>query len=314
MLSFFSSSRAKGASQRPWGDGLIECSLTTLWYGAEWSTIDTDELVFLAPSLCSAPTPESPASGPLHYIENRFAAQIQATALKLGTYAGGGDVLARIRASGAINGFLARGSLSRISGLDGVQRAARLTPLRADQRGLWLHELFVLASIDRMLVDAAFPAGSAIPTAIERAGLAEALVASVHTRINAGYVYPAYAYAHELLMTGAWLGLLAAGRAAYMPAAVGDVLAAYLDRTPPSEDQEDAQIASILGFYAGLAGGGDRLVRTARKVSRSGVACLVAPKRRRSGAGPALVGAWNAPLAARLAARLAEAETGAGGL
>ena len=35
----------------PWGDGLLDLSLSTLWYSADWDSVSDDELVFLLPSL-----------------------------------------------------------------------------------------------------------------------------------------------------------------------------------------------------------------------------------------------------------------------
>lgn len=296
--------------QRVWGDGLLECSLTTLWYPADWATIDADELLFLTPSLCSIRSTGSYDSGPAPYIEQRFAGLIHTAALRLGSATTGAaaEALDRIRASGAIDAFLSNGYASQAFDLD-APRAASPAPLRPDAWDVWLHELFALACVDRMLWDAAPSSGDSAPALLlERAGLIEALVASVHTQVNAGYVYPQYGYAHELLTCGAWLGLVAAGRPAYLPPSVAEVLIAYLDRPMTAGDDSEKTVADILGFYARLTGGRDRLLRAARKVSASGVPCTFAPGRLPV-YDSAPVMSWNAELAARIAARLTSGET-----
>ncbi|WP_072393103.1 hypothetical protein [Hyphomicrobium sp. CS1GBMeth3] len=307
MLSLFRSSRGAATSQRAWGDGLLDGSLGTLWYSADWSTIDPDELLFLSPSLSASQAANDADTGLSRHIEQRFSQEIQATALKLGGLAktkwGGGHTLDRMRSSGALNAFLAGRAPDQNARRGDALRAPRLLPLKGEARAIWLYDLFVLACVDRMLFDAAPVGEPPLPMLLVHVGLADALVASIHTGVNAGYVYPQYAYAHETLMCGAWLGLLAAGRAAYMPTAVGEVLIAYLDRRVPWDDSSEAKLADILGYYANFAGGRERLLKVARKVSASGSPTLVRPRRQPS-IGPARVEAWNAELTQRLSERL----------
>lgn len=59
----------------PWGDGLLDLSLSTLLYSADWNSVSDDELVFLLPSL-SRWRPQKPGttgsddSGPIDYLRN----------------------------------------------------------------------------------------------------------------------------------------------------------------------------------------------------------------------------------------------------
>lgn len=309
--SFLSSSPGQARAQRVWGDGLLERSVTTLWYPADWSTVDADELLFLAPSLCSTGSKVSCDSGPASCIEQRFAGLIHMAAQRLDSVTPGGaaKAFARLQQSGAIDAFLSNGNALQVFDRDDAPHTAEPAPLRPDAWNAWLHELFALACVDRMLYDASPSSDDcASSPLLEQAGLAEALVASVHTQINAGYVYRQYAYAHELLTCGAWLGLVAAGRPAYLPPSVAEVLITYLDCPTPAGDNAERTVADILGFYTNRTGGRDRLVRAARKVCASGAPRFFAP-RRLPVPSSAPVASWNGELAARIGARLISGET-----
>jgi hypothetical protein len=309
--SFLSSPPTQASAQRVWGDGFLECSLTTLWYPADWATVDADELLFLAPSLCSTGSTGRRDSGPASCIEQRFGGLIHTTVRRLGSTTPGGaaEAVSRIRESGTIDTFLSGGHASPIFDRDDAPHGAEPAPLRPDAWNVWVHDLFALACVDRMLHDAAPSSDDgALPPLLDKAGLAEALVASVHTQINAGYVYRQYAYAHELLTCGAWLGLVAAGRPAYLPPSVAEVLLTYLDRPMPAGDDAERTVADILGFYARRTGGRERLLKAARKVCASGAPRSFAPGRWPvSSSAP--VASWNGALAARIGARLIRGET-----
>ncbi len=135
---------------------------------------------------------------------------------------------------------------------------------------IWTFELSVLACIDRMLLDALPPRLPAAECCIASADCAEVLVASIYTSFNGAYVYPQFAFAHELLGAGAWLGVLLRGRSALMPVFVAQVLADYIGRGNAQDP-----IARLLEFHAELCGGSERLIRRAWKINRSGNPAIV---------------------------------------
>ena len=158
----------------------------------------------------------------------------------------------------------------------------------------WGFEISVLACIDRMLTDAMSSSTRHVDCLINSPGLADILVGSIHTSINGAYVYPKYAFAHELLGAGAWLGTLLRGRAALMPDFVAEVILGYLDQTARLQPSEWDPVKSLFEWHAGLVGGAPLLLRQARRVRRSGYPQLVKPGRPKRGS--KLQCSWNPEL------------------
>ena len=171
---------------------------------------------------------------------------------------------------------------------------------------VWTFELSVLACIDRMLLDALPPRSPPAECCIASADCAEVLVASIYTSFNGAYVYPQFAFAHELLGAGAWLGVLLRGRSALMPVFVAQVLADYIGRGNVQDP-----IARLLDFHAELCGGSERLMRRARKINRSGNPAIV-----RGGLRPTARASrpyvWNDLLSRRIAEQLTNSSLVAG--
>ena len=310
MLSFFQRSGTASDPQGAWGEELLDQSLDSLWHRAEWTTILPDELVFLMPVLISERAPNGNERGPIPFLEQRFATLIHTTTLRLGTTAGSPHIdqlaLERIRASGAIESYLARQTTAQPYRC--IEPGDTFFFGRLQQRDLeaWVYDLCVLACVDRMLHDAVSAHLGPAPLLAEP-DLCDALVASIHTRLNAGYVYPSYAYAHELLMTGAWLGVLLAGRSAYMPPAVANVLLDYLDKDYAITNSVEAKIASVLKFYSDLTCGCSALLNIARTVTASD-APLIVSARRSGQTMPVTTALWNKPLAECIVQRLLKLE------
>jgi hypothetical protein len=171
---------------------------------------------------------------------------------------------------------------------------------------VWTFELSVLACIDRMLLDALPPCSPPAECCIASADCADVLVASIYTSFNGAYVYPQFAFAHELLGAGAWLGVLLRGRSALMPVFVAQVLADYIGRRGVQDP-----IARLLDFHAELVGGSERLMRRARKIIRSGNPGIV-----RGGLRPTARASkpyvWNDLLSRRIAEQFTNSSLGAG--
>jgi len=314
---------AKAAHERPsgvgaWGEGLVDRSLTTLWYPGDWSEVSDDELVFMLPTLStwrpgSAGASTRGSDGPLRYLTRVIAARALATAALIsssGTAPGASPAQ-------ALELLMARGILTAVPLEDltaptfGTYRGPRLpiSPASrvkrpAGQLPDWLAlELTALAHLDRLLRDArANHEGDAPAPLVDwPLTLADVVLVTVNARLNGLYVPPEFAHAHELLMAAALLGHLACGRAAYLPPAVAQSLADVLSGRVPTAGEKD-WCASIFRLYADLAGGAEYTLALARRAAASGRPCLVRPPRPSA---PSDIGrtTWNARLLQRIGER-----------
>ena len=225
-----------------WGDGLAELSLPGLMASCTWEDTGRDELAFLFPALVDrrADAARERLSGLLHgaYVAHVFMA-MHAGARREGI--GLALALERLWQRGLATGL-------RVAEVcaDGPQAVADLgladvTNVHRAHDGvpyLMVSADIALIGLERALhrlTMAAAPPADAEATA--RSGeaepdLDEALELSIHSGLNAAYVYPRFAFAHELLLAGAWLGHLARGRPAYMPPAVASCLIDCLECFP----------------------------------------------------------------------------------
>lgn len=185
--------RSDGATQPLWGDGFVECPLATLWYPRSWSDVSDDELVLFLPHLTECDDPQFGIAARLHE-----------------------SLIHRTRVSEALSDLSGGVTALRAKPLT-VEEQAAVERLPFDRdRPSWMQEAAILNAICHML-------RRARSEIAETPSLESALLGSIHTGINASYVYPEHAYAHELFAAGAWLGVLLKGRRALMPKAVADV-------------------------------------------------------------------------------------------
>ena len=294
-------SRQRASTTNPssavWGEELLHQSLTTLWYPRDWSDVDDDELVLFLPSLFS-----SDGIGVKLPIRRAFIKRL-GVSIRVLESKGYRQILRRIADVGAISSLHIEAKswdAGEDSHWDEEQSlAARCSA--GDDVAAWRFELAVLACIDRMLADAT-PSVRTASCLIEAPSLADVLVGSIHTSINGAYAYPKYAFAHEILGTGAWIGLLMRGRSALMPDFAAEVILAYLDPTKRSRTTECDPIANLLEWHAGFVGGASLLIRYARKVKRSGCPQLVKPAG--SARGTKLKCSWNPELECTISHRM----------
>jgi hypothetical protein len=286
-----------------WGEGLVGQSLTTLWHSCDWSNIDEDELVLFIPSLIARHAFASEQTGAVPHIQRALAERLDSAVWFL-NFQDEQQTLERIAACGVISACSPREALREAqshSRNDTCRPTSHMD--QTNELGSWTFELSVLACIDRMLLDA-MPTRPQPAGYIASADLADVLVASIHTSINGAYVYPQYAFAHELLATGAWLGVLLRGRSALMPEFVAQVLTDYMSGPEKSWTHAQSPIARLLEFHAELAGGSERLLRRARKVNRWGRPAFVTGRRQPTmrAVRPYI---WNDLLSRRIAEQLA---------
>lgn len=271
---FWKSTRAAepAGNPVPWGDGLVDVSLSDLWYPADWNSVSDDELTFLLPSLTGSRAFTGRAvaardSGPIPYLTRILEGRVAASASLIAPHA-------HNSVAEALEHLVAVGIVTKIkpSATD-IRVSEHEIPLRGGRRaagGAWLREeLRGIAYLDRILHDAlGLPdkdESACAPVFGRPRSLEDVIAMSVHSRLNAAYVYPEYTFAHELLTVAAVLGHLLQGRAAYIspPIArcIADVMAARIS------DGADGT-ASTLRTFADSVGGADYLVRAAARAKR----------------------------------------------
>jgi len=296
---------SRGQSRRarshlpPWGDGLLEQSLSTLWSRCGWDDVDDDELVlFLPPLAWQGGGERVSGTGPVPYLRRALAVSVyrsQTALAQIEQYSGAtsspDSVLQRIASTGVlttIDPFTAWAEGKAQAEAFGAPARRSRAPSNRDR---WIWELSVLSCLDDLL-KAALCSGT---RSTIRASLADALVASMHASFNAAYVYPEFAPLHETLSVGAWLGHLLAGRAAVMPDFVADRWSGCGGMV------SDDACEILLHEYAQACVGWSRLCKLAGKVKSTGRPLLATPRR-----GPKFLPAcsWNQALHDRIAARL----------
>jgi hypothetical protein len=271
---FWKNYHAAGPARNPvpWGDGLVDVSVSDLWYAADWKSVGDDELVFLLPSLngwraIAGGAVAARDSGPIPYLTRTLQARAVAGALLIArrSHQSVAEALNHLAAVGIVTKIQPSASDIRLPDYE-ISSASE----RRAASGAWLHEeLRAIAYLDRILHDALGSPDddeSALAPVFGRPrSLDEAIAMSVHSRLNAAYVYPEYTFAHELLTVAGILGHLLQGRPAYIspPIArcVADVMATRI-----SKGADGA--VPILRNFAESVGGADYIVKAAVRAKR----------------------------------------------
>jgi hypothetical protein len=235
----------------PWGEGLIELSLSTLWRARSWSDLSDDEFALFIPNLVHDGHPEfSPAAR----FRSATLGRLRTSLLVLG-----GDpqqTFRYITETSALSGIYQDDELQAVISREATREECALARrLKSSSSTDWRAETAILSSLSRLLrkEEAASPP------------LTDALIASIHTAFNAAYICPSHTYAHELLGAGAWLGILLRGRSALMPEFVAHV---FLDGLDPSRRND--LVPQILHHHAERTGGAPHLLQQAKRVLKSG--------------------------------------------
>lgn len=307
-MSWFANALARTYGRRAfvnaWGEGLVDRSLTTLWYPVSWDEVTDDELVFLLPSL-SRWRPQRGGidgcerSGPTPYLTRTLSARARSAARLIASRSNRRGSAAAREILDCLNCYLTSLTACQLSVLENdfvrLHSASGRTQ-KGDSSGSLTAELTALAYLDRMLSDALGGAPSqrqVSPVVDWPLSLADAVAASVNARLNAAYVYPEFACAHELLSLSAVLGHLAQGRAICLPPSLAGALVDVLT----SKSKDDASAAALRTF-ANMAGGADYLTTIARSISATDSARRIFPYHSARAQEPE---AWNARLVQRIA-------------
>jgi hypothetical protein len=278
-----------------WGDGLVEQPISGFYGHATWDDVSADELIMLLPALAgrrrSAPTARDPA----FFVQRTLVARIFHCALRMASLIeGGSPTIAGRRA--AIDTIIRSQVVTMVSPLDvasagetfwvelfGFEPADLVYRPEPDKprpslRNEWLYELSVLASLDRLLSDAHRLTRDSPRSELIRVLPSDALIASIYSSINAAYIYPELEYMHEMLMLGAWLGVLERGRPALLPDRIATRLLRYLTEKPnkvPASDEGKCE--ALLRVHVSLGGPRETLANEAQWASKTGEARVINP-------------------------------------
>lgn len=283
MFSRFRVHRSLGGTPQAWGDGIVDQSLSTLWYPCNWRSVSDDELTLFMPSLVFGEARDKDLFERRRlaaYICRRLMQRTIVAARRLGAMQSG--------RSGTAASLAALGLIERCGVLSSLPRAmdwqaggdsdgspghpVQFALLQGDQGddGAWhrdagamLFELSVLACLDRLHAKACADSDTD-DLSTQAIGIGDALIASIYACCNAAYVWPSFDPSHELMTVGAWLGHLMCGRDALLPPPIARYLVDILD--PPSGLREAGSICDdIIRVHAAAAVGAGALLRCARK-------------------------------------------------
>jgi hypothetical protein len=271
---------------RLWGDGVADQPYTALLTATSWCDASNDELAYLIPGLVRARrNGDSRALGQV--LTNKLIARLWLAARYIGWSEGQAIVSgAFARRSGALEPQFDLAAARSMGGTAAADYLGLSCLTAADWQPVpsrpWMADRRALELIAGMTADAS--TSGTLQTAVT---LSEALECSIHTGVNAAYIYPSYAFAHELLLSGAWLGELQRGRRALMPQAVADCIASYLQagRTSADGDGKAPEPAHVLARVGQEAVGNRKLLKAAATVQKTGVAIEMRPRTIVSAAG-----------------------------
>lgn len=301
--------RGSEIKRRVWGDGLVDLSLSALWYPGSWDDITADELVFLIPSLRSrrsgfgqsgiAPFIRAAVSGHAFAVKMWISRPYAGQTLRM-TQADAG-VLSGLVRDACASGSLREGRRAwcEATGLP-FTASSSVTGQGFRSPGGWpttasesvAFELHVLLCLNRLLTDCTTPFSGKEAPLDHRLTLADVLVGSVHSRINGAYVYPQFESCHELLTLAAWLGVLLIGRPALLPPRIAHQLVHTLRDRMSTPGEIGGGRDELLHQYAELAVGAGALLQHARAVERTGRSRLVRSSRCQM-ARPPNLGLWK---------------------
>jgi hypothetical protein len=261
--------RRRRDERGPWGEGL-DCSPQVLRYGARWDTIGDDEAVFLIPSLVAQRPPDG--FGPVALLRRALAARIQWASLHIGSTFGArapeqATFDALVDGSGLENMRAAEFGVAAANAYRALYGPALLPRKRPRDGGADRDtELAILGCLDRAL-------GAAAKRQMAKAGAAvsldEAILVSVHSGMNAAYVWESFAPRHETLTVAAWLGHLTRGRPAYLMTSIAEPL----DELIRSRGSD----AALIRHYVQCSISDADLRKAARRVIATGRPRLIQP-------------------------------------
>jgi hypothetical protein len=263
------------APGRPWGENLLNRSLATLWRPTSWDAVEDDELVYLLPGLSRwQPAGDDKPEGPAGYLARALTEQARSIARTQPGYSAS-------RSLGELRPYLTSLTPKELFELEGemIQLCAKGTSAPSDSGAEGNRkQILWLALLDRLLNDVRGEGTcrqqSSLPTIHGPLSLADAIYMSAAARLNAAYVYPEFAFAHELLSLAAALGHLIQGRSIWLSPAMA---ASLIEVIAGASKHEPSAVA--IQTVAEEAGGSRRLRAAAGDIVADGVARQISPRR-----------------------------------
>jgi hypothetical protein len=251
-----------------WGDGIVEQSLHSRWSLTSWDDVSPDELVYFIPSLASARMASERRSYLALLVRDIVAARAWVAAPDApGCQAAGNGEAQHSRVLWLARTFGQAASYGRIGARHAVVSRVGVNPAGNVRVDHCLAGLLATLECENNV------------RACESAqGLGELVAYSIATGINAAYFAPEYGWAHEFLLSAAWLGQVARGRPALMPLPVADCLGEVL--SPHASSQSAHELHSAMARLAlPTASISSSLLSHASRVSRRKLPILYSPTR-----------------------------------
>jgi len=284
-----------GARDNCWSINL-EHGSASLAQRLDWDSVETDELICVYPALLWSVLPRGDDCLPVRLLRRALLARVRIVLAQMAISAGHSqsspasiysaleeacgrcsiaadevwhsaeahEALAELYpdAAGTAEAGIAVASVRPLLGVNDIARA----------------EACVIAALSNILAWAREPEGVASMEARSVAA-SEAVLASIYSGINAAYIYRHLDWAHELMTTAAWIGLLLRGRPAVLPVAVAERLIDLFERTPHSPATSSDLSDWILWCHAEAACSASQLTTAALNVTGSGRPQMVMPTR-----------------------------------
>lgn len=299
----------------PWGDGIADAPLETLWHPCGWDEAADDELLIYNPSLAFAARRSAGMTDRVvGRLEDGLCVHLWLAVELLSTPAPGEEGAGRRdRERGRILDLIAAtGILAPVSVPEAWSRgqelcrawlgSPRLAGLAAAKGVSWFRPRSAAPARDRCLETAGtLMTLSSLADTLEtgrlgasesgardgrtglRGDLLDVLLGAFHLGLNAAYVFPRHAVHHQMFTAAGWIGLLYRGRPALLPVFVAEYLVDSLRTSGLGAQPSEADLCeALIGQYADDSAGRDELLRASRRVLARNAPVLVWPRRLRA--------------------------------
>ncbi|NIK47330.1 hypothetical protein [Variibacter gotjawalensis] len=275
--------RRRGRADRVWGAGWEELSPSDFLYPVSWETVDEDELLLYAASLAKAERNPTSPLGPAQYMRDAVSARVFYVSERFqllhsdATSKRRRDALAEALAVGAFGRTMdPPNAVNRGRGLcqewfEGDALAHPSTIVDPDVA--YEFELVVLRSMSIACAEHRTTESSE-DQKFAAQSFTHALLVSLHSGLNAAYIYPRFALRHQTLSFAAWLGWIDRGRSCFMPPFVAEYAVALLENDAPAA----GEIESAL-LYQYAAKSRSAILRAAKRSLTGWGGTIVRPHR-----------------------------------
>lgn len=282
-----------GARGNCWSINLEHGGSPSLDQQLDWDSVEADELVCLYPALLWSAPPRDDDSPLIRTLRRALLARIQIVLAQMALSPSNGqsspasiysalkeacDCCSMTADEGwhSSETHEALAELYPATGTDDAGKAVTSLHSHVSVNDIARAEASVIAALSNILTWAREPEGAASMGA-RSVTADEAVLASIYSGINAAYIYRHLDWAHELMTSAAWIGLLLRGRSAALPVAVAERLVDLFERAPYSLAASSDLSDWILWRHAEAACSASHLRTIAYNVIRSRLPQVVKP-------------------------------------